>query len=95
MVWIDGAFLILCVSLISNLWFESKINFEDWKKSIYAEEKWNCPLVVTVLKGNPIEQPIEPERINLRSEADNFWNILVLELKYFIMWVIFNWYKIS
>ena len=49
---------------------ESKINFEDWKDSIYAEAKGDCPLVVTVLKGKSIEQPIEPERTNLKSEAD-------------------------
>ena len=61
---------------------------------MHIDWKGDCQLVVTVLKGNPIEQHIEPERTNLRSEADNFWNILVLELKYFIMWVIFNWYNI-
>ena len=51
---------------------ESKINYEDWKDSIYSDAKGDCPLVVTILKGNPIEVPTEPERTNLRTEADKF-----------------------
>ena len=28
---------------------ESRINYEDWKDSIYSDAKGDCPLVVTIL----------------------------------------------